>query len=111
MTWNIVWTGIISFLVANITPFVVQILKLIIPPRFRPLFKGVIGPYTVWFVCVAIATVQLAAQGKLSPVPWHDPVAATGVILGVGSLISQYAQNLYRAAEPFFKRILEMLGS
>lgn len=109
MTWNWVWTIVIGFLLANVLPFVVQVLKKVLPPRVRAWLKGPAGMYTVWLISCAVAAIQLAAQGKLSPINWADPVAATAGVLGLGSLISQYAQNLYRAAEPAFKKFLEML--
>lgn len=110
MTWNWVWTGIISFILANVLPYVVQTLKRILPPAFVRWLKGGAGMYGVWLVSCIVATIQLYAQGKLSPIDWTDPVTATAAILGLGSLISQYAQNLYRAAEPHFKKFLEMLS-
>lgn len=110
MTWNWVWTALISFLVANVLPYAVQVLKRVLPPRLVRWLKGTAGMYTVWVISCAVAAVQLAAQGKLSPVPWHDPVRATLTILALGSTIANYAQTLYRAAEPHFKRFLELLG-
>lgn len=110
MSWNWVWTAVISFLVANALPFFVQGLKRILPPRFVQLLKGTAGMYTVWFLSCVVAAIQLAAQGKLSPIPWNDPVKATLAILALGSAIANYAQTLYRAAEPAFKKFLEMLS-